>query len=315
MTDPNPEERALWHVPVMTEEIVGFLIDRGTRVIVDCTVGTGGHAEAMLDAAPADSTLLGFDLDEDALGISRTRLARFGDRVVLKKMNFKDLGAGIPADLEGRVSALLIDCGISRLQIVKSSRGFSFDRDGEIDMRFDRSAPLSAMSLLAGLDAEELAELIARFGEKTRSRRIARAIVRARDGGGLATTRDLAAAVKSVVRGRAAKTLARVFLAIRTRVNREMENLAGALEALAYVLAAGGRAGVIAYHGTEDLVVKRHFRKLSGKCICPPERLVCDCGKETLFKVLTPKPVVPSAEEVGRNPASRSARIRVVEKM
>jgi 16S rRNA (cytosine1402-N4)-methyltransferase len=182
-------------------------------------------------------------------------------------------------------------------------------------MRFDRSAPLSARLLLEEMDAPELGRLLWRFGEKARGKQIARAIMHARDSGRLATTADLARAVKSVVRGRAAKSLARVFLAIRTQVNREIENLSQVLEALPGVLATGGRAAVISYHGTEDLVTKRYFRKFSGRCICPPGRLICDCGKQRLFKVLTPKPVTPSAEEIRRNPASRSAKIRVVEKM
>lgn len=316
MIEPTSGEgRNIWHVPVMAEQVTRLLIKDTTGVIVDCTLGPGGHAEAMLAAAPGDSTLLGLDLDDDALALAAKRLSRFGDRVILKKMNFKDLGAGLPAGFMGKVDALLIDCGISTLQIVKPDRGFSFDRDGELDMRFDRSASISAASVLAKIDAGELRALLSEFGERARSGRMARAIIQARDGGRLDTTADLAAAVKSVVRGRAAKSLARVFLAIRARVNRELENLSDALEVLPQVLASGGRAAVIAYHGTEDLKVKRSFRRFSGKCICPPGRLVCDCGKQTWFKVLTPKPLTPSVEEIRRNPSSRSARIRVVEKM
>jgi 16S rRNA (cytosine1402-N4)-methyltransferase len=305
----------IWHVPVMAEEVTRFLIKDTTRIMVDCTLGLGGHAEAMLKAAPADSVLLGLDLDEDALGLAAKRLSGFGDRVVLKKMNFRDLGTGLPTGFMGKVNALLIDCGISMLQIVKPDRGFSFDRDGELDMRFDKSASVSAASVLARMDVAELGGLLSQFGEKTRSRRIARAIIQARDSGRLGTTADLSAVVKSVVRARAAKSLARVFLAIRAKVNRELENLSGALQALPEVLASGGRAAVIAYHGTEDRVVKQYFRKFSGRCICPPERVVCDCGKQAWFRVLTPKPFTPSVEETRRNPSSRSARIRVVEKM
>jgi 16S rRNA (cytosine1402-N4)-methyltransferase len=304
-----------WHLPVMVNEVARLLIGSGTKFILDCTVGLGGHAEAMLKAAPADASLLGLDLDDDALRLAAERLAVFGGRVVLKKMNFKDIGTGLPAGLTGKVSAVLIDCGISRLQIVKPDRGFSFDRNGELDMRFDRSASVSAASVLAKIDAQELGGLLSQFGEKTRSRRIARAVIEARDSGKLTTTADLSAVIKSVVRARAAKSLARVFLAIRSRVNRELENLSEALDALPRVLASGGRAAVIAYHGTEDRVVKQCFRKFSGKCVCPPERMVCDCGKHAWFTVLTPKPLTPSVEEMRRNPSSRSARIRVVEKM
>ncbi len=309
------EDSDTWHVPAMAEEVLRFLIRDTTRIIVDCTLGPGGHAEAMLKVAPPDSVLLGLDLDEDALGLAAERLSVFGDRVVLRKMNFKDLGTGLPAGFMGSVSALLIDCGISKLQIVKPDRGFSFDRNGELDMRFDKSASISAASVLARMDVAELGGLLWQFGEKTRSRRIARAIIQARDNGRLGTTADLSAVVKSVVRARAAKSLARVFLAIRSRVNRELENLSEVLEALPQVLASGGRAAVIAYHGTEDRIVKQSFRKFSGRCVCPPERVICDCGKQAWFEVLTPKPVTPSVEEMRHNPSSRSARIRVVEKM
>ncbi len=305
----------IWHVPAMADEVTWLLIRDTTRIIVDCTLGLGGHAEAMLMAAPADAMLLGLDLDEDALGLAAQRLSKFGDRVVLRKMNFKDLGTGLPAGFMGKVNALLIDCGISKLQIVKPDRGFSFDRDGELDMRFDKSASISAASVLARMDVAELGGLLSQFGERTRSRSIARAIIRARDNGRLGTTADLSAVVKSVVRAQAAKSLARVFLAIRSRVNRELENLSESLEALPRVLASGGRAAVIAYHGTEDRIVKQCFRKFSDRCVCPPERVVCNCGKQAWFKVLTPKPLTPSAEEMRRNPSSRSARIRVVEKM
>jgi 16S rRNA (cytosine1402-N4)-methyltransferase len=315
MTDANTGGRDLWHVPVMTGEVISLLVTESTGVMVDCTVGTGGHAETMLRAAPESAVLVGLDLDRDALQIAKRRLAYFGDRVILKHMNFKDLGKGLPIQFMGKVDALLIDCGISRLQIVQPERGFSFDREGAMDMRFDKSDGVSAKGLLDEIGVEELGRMLWLFGEKARCRKIARAIIRERDAGRLATTADLAGAVKSVVHGRAAKSLARVFLAIRARVNQELENLAEALGSLPDVLASGGRAAVIAYHGTEDRVVKQYFRKFSGRCICPPGRLTCDCGKERLFKVLTPKPVAPSAGEIERNPASRSARIRVVEKM
>jgi 16S rRNA (cytosine1402-N4)-methyltransferase len=308
-------EHQTWHVPVMAEEVQRYLVTTSTKVVVDCTLGTGGHAERLLEATSPDSLLIGIDLDDDALAIAAERLSRFGRRVVLKKMNFRHLAEAIPRDLLGKVDALLIDCGISMLQIVRSGRGFSFDRDGGLDMRFDQGADRTAASVLAHADRDDLRRLLTQFGEGANAGRISRAIVRMRDEGRLKTTGDLAEAVKTVVRARAAKSLARVFLAIRSRVNDELGNLAAALEALPEVLATGGRACVIAYHSSEDLVVKTHFKKYSGKCVCPPGRLVCDCGKAPLLKVLTPKPVVPTAEETRRNPSARSAKIRVVEKM
>ena len=302
-------------MPVMAEEVRDYLITQSTRLIVDCTVGTGGHAETLLKASPSDSTLIGIDLDRDALAIVRERLSRFGERVVLKQMNFRDLKSVIPPDLEGRVDALLIDCGISRLQIVTSDRGFSFDKEAPLDMRFDVRTGMTAAGALDGMDVGELKNLFTRFGERTTAGRIARAIVRLRDAGELVSTADLARAVKSVVRYKAAKSLARIFLAVRSLVNSEIENLRAALDVLPEVLGRGGRACVISYHSEEDRVVKTSFKKYSGKCVCPPGRPVCDCGRASVFKILTPKPISPSDGEIRDNPSARSAKIRVVEKM
>jgi 16S rRNA (cytosine1402-N4)-methyltransferase len=308
-------ESETWHVPVMVDEIRYYLVTDSTRLIVDCTVGTGGHAEALLQASSRDCIVIGFDLDADALAIASERLSRFGERVELKQMNFKDVKSGLPLSLHGKVDALLIDCGISRLQIVTSSRGFSFDTDAPLDMRFDASGGKTAAGVIEELDEGQLKSLIARFGERARAGRIARAIVKRREAGRLKTTGDLAAAVKSVVKERAAKSLARVFLAIRSYLSGELESLAEALDTLPSLLSTGGRACVITYHSLEDRIVKTSFRRQSGKCVCPPDRIVCDCGRAPLFKILTPKPISPTAGEIRSNSSARSAKIRVVEKM
>jgi 16S rRNA (cytosine1402-N4)-methyltransferase len=316
MKDRSPgREQDICHLPVMEEEVGKLLVRESTRLILDCTVGSGGHAAVMLEASPEQCVLYGIDLDDQALRLARRRLSRFGRKVILKRMNFKDLERALPQPLVGKVDALLIDCGISRLQIVTSSRGFSFDRDGALDMRFDLTATTTAASLLSSMGVAELKTLLVRFGERAKAGKIAAAVVKRREAGKLRTTLDLAEAVKSVVRSRAAKSLARTFLAIRTRVNCELENLAAALDALPHVLARGGRACVISYHSEEDRIVKRSFRRFSGRCVCPPGRIVCDCGKAAVFNVLTPKPLLPTADEIRRNPSARSAKARVVEKM
>ena len=268
----------------------------------------------MLGQARADAILVGIDLDGAAMAIARKRLSRFGDRVILRKANFRYLITAIPAKLVGKVDAVLIDCGISRLQIVTSSRGFSFDREGVLDMRFDTTIGKTAASILSDISVAQLSGMLAQFGERRAAKRVASAIIRLRDRGELVTSADLAKAVKSVVKVRAARSLARVFLAVRSYVNDELGSLAEALEVLPRVLSPGGRACVITYHSGEARIVKTAFRKYSGKCVCPPGRPVCDCGKASVFRVLTPKPVSPSAEEVRVNPSARSARIRVVER-
>jgi 16S rRNA (cytosine1402-N4)-methyltransferase len=299
----------------MVGEARQYLLRASTRVIVDCTVGTGGHADELLRASARNCCLIGIDLDDEALKIARLRLSRFGGRVILKKMNFANLESAVPQALGRRADAVLIDCGISKLQIVTSYRGFSFDRDGALDMRFDTAAPKTAKSFLEGVSAKELTELLRQFGERSKAKSIARAIARLRDTGSLGSTLDLTDAVKSVVRQKAAKSLARVFLAIRAVVNDELENLARALDVLPEVLTVGGRACVISYHSGEDRVVKTLFRKLSGRCVCPPGRMTCTCGKRALLRTLTRKPILPTPEEVALNPSARSAKMRVVEKM
>jgi 16S rRNA (cytosine1402-N4)-methyltransferase len=221
----------------------------------------------------------------------------------------------LPDDVVGHIDAIVADCGISKREIVTSTRGFSFDRDGALDMRFDATGGLTARSYLAEASAEELTTLFRQYGEAGHARRIARSIVARRDRGEMESTLDLARAVKAVVRARQAKSLARVFLAIRAAVNREMENLSKAITALPQAMGAGGRAAIIAYHSVEDRVVKTLFNRYSGKCACPPCSEVCSCGAKQVFRVLTPKPLVASPAEIESNPSARSAKLRVAEKM
>jgi len=306
------------HVPVMVEEVKHYLVRPSTRIMVDMTVGTGGHALELLRAAPDLTVLVGLDLDSDALETAARRLAEYKDRVILRKANFREvedvLEDALPGSL-GNIDALLVDCGISKKEIVESRRGFSFDREGDLDMRFDTSSAKTAKSFLRHMTIEELADLFRHYGEGAHARRIAKVLVARRDQGRLESTLDLAGAVKSVVRAKPAKSMARVFLAVRAAVNNEMENLAMAIEKVPRMLRSGGRVAVISYHSVEDRVVKTLFNKHSGKCVCPPGSLVCSCGKKQDLMVLTPKPLVPAREETASNPSARSAKLRVAEKM
>ncbi len=306
------EWSGLLHVPVMAEAVVDHLIKQSTRIIVDCTFGTGGHSLELLKRAPDSAFLIGIDLDDEALEIGSRRLSQYRSRILLKRGNFGQIST-ILGEYAGMVDALLIDCGVSRLQVIKPQRGFSFDREGPLDMRFDRSSGIDASRFLSQISFEQLSDLLLRFGEK-RGKEIARAILERREKGAIRTTSDLADAVKSVVRFKVAKSLARVFLAIRASANKELENLANALDSLPLLMNKGGRVCVISYHSLEDKIVKDAFRKYSGRCICPPGSLSCTCGRVEAFRVVTKKPLKPGSDEVRKNPWARSAKMRVMER-
>jgi 16S rRNA (cytosine1402-N4)-methyltransferase len=284
------------HVPVLLEPALEMLGVRPGGFYVDGTVGLGGHAVEVLRRSAPSGRLLGLDRDAETLARARDRLAPFGDRARLVHADWRTLPDRLGDE---RPDGVLLDLGVSSLQLDTPERGFSFRADGPLDMRMDRSAGLTAADLVNRLPERELADLIYRYGEERASRRIARAIVRARQKAHLRTTGELAAVVRAAA-GRARKpgrdpaTL--TFQALRIHVNRELEGLADALEAIAHRLAAGGRLVVIAFHSLEDREVKNALRDLAR-------------GE---FTLLTRKPVRPADEETARNPRARSARLRAL---
>jgi 16S rRNA (cytosine1402-N4)-methyltransferase len=268
--------------------------------VIDGTVGMGGHAEAILERSGDDVRLLGLDVDPEALDRSRDRLARFGDRVRLRRASFRDL-AGMAADEGvGETRAILLDLGVSSYQLDEAGRGFSFLADEPLDMRLDPASRPTAADLLNGLSEAELARVIFEYGDERHARRIARAIVRRRP---LATTGDLVAAVRGAVPRpawpRRLHVATRTFQAIRMAVNDEPGALRQALRDAPGLLAAGGRLGCIAFHSGEDRVVKQAFRTLARQG----------------FAELEPSPLVPGDDEVRANPRARSAKLRVLERL
>ncbi len=311
------------HVPVMTEEVLRFLDVRPGGRYIDATVGLGGHAEAILRASAPDGELLGLDRDPEALEFARTRLAPFGRRANLVHANFRDLGAIARAQGFEAVDGILFDLGVSSLQLGEAERGFSFALEGPLDMRMDPSSGgLTAADIVNTWSEAELAELLARYGEVRGARKIARAIVRARP---LRTTWELARAVEQAVGSARGQTkihpATKVFLALRIRVNGELDSLDAALPQAHSLLGFGpdgrhgGRLVIIAFHSLEDRLVKRYFQRESKDCLCPPGVPVCRCGHRATLRVLTPKAVRPSAEEVARNPRARSAVLRAAERL
>jgi 16S rRNA (cytosine1402-N4)-methyltransferase len=307
---------SLEHIPVLLTEVLEGLQIHSGGVYIDGTVGGGGHAVAILERIAPDGRLLGLDRDPQAVARAKKRLADFHESVQIIHAPYTRLEAlarqhgFVPAD------GVLLDLGFSTLQIDDPARGFAFRFDGPLDMRYNPSgdAPTAA-DLVNTLPEVELADLLWRYGEERHSRRIARAIGRSRP---LETTQQLAEVILAEV-GRGPDDrihpATRTFQALRIAVNHELEMLEAVLPQAVSVLRPGGRLAVIAFHSLEDRIVKHFFKREEQDCICPPELPVCRCDHEATLRVLTRKPLRPSDEEVSENPRSRSARLRVIEKL
>ncbi len=301
------------HIPVLYEEVLAWLQPHSGGLYVDATLGGGGHARGILVASRPDGRLLGLDADPSALSYASKPLEPFGDRVTLRAANFRQLGAVAGSLGIREVDGILIDLGLSSRQLDSAQRGFSFSLDGPLDMRMDQERGQSAADLVNSLPEAELSGILWRYGEERRARRIARAIVAARP---VMSTGQLADLVARVA-GRREKIhpATRTFQALRIAVNDELEALSQALPQARDLLRPQGRLVVIAFHSLEDRLVKQFYRQEASGCTCPPELPVCVCEHQATLKVLTPKPVRPTAGEIDQNPRSRSARLRVAERL
>ncbi len=302
------------HIPVLYDEVMVGLQPAPGRDWIDGTVGLGGHARGLLERSGPGGRLLGIDRDGEALEHAAAELAEFGERAVLREGEFRHL-AGL-ADAAGfrAVDGVLLDLGVSSLQLDRPERGFSFQADGPLDMRMSGQGGLTAADIVNQWSADELADVIYRYGEERRSRRVARAIMAARP---LRTTQDLARVVAGAVGGRSGgiHPATRTFQALRIAVNAELESLEEALPQAVALLRPGGRMAVISFHSLEDRIVKQFMARESRDCICPPRLPVCVCGHVATLEVVTRKPQRASEGEVERNPRSRSARLRVASRL
>lgn len=304
------------HDPVLYQEILELLEpNRPDGVLVDATVGLGGHAEGLLEQHPG-VRLLAIDRDPEALERSRARLSRFADRVTFVRGRHESLIDILKQSGIATVSGLLADLGVSSMQLDDATRGFSFRFEGPLDMRMG-SEGASAADLVNTLDEYELTRIIRDYGEEPMARRIARAIVAARDEERIETTARLAEVIRSVKKPRFKEidpsTL--TFQALRIATNEELVGLDRFVDDAVSVLEPGARVAIISFHSLEDRIVKRAFRRLEGECTCPPNMPVCGCGAKALVKILTGRPVTASEEEEERNPRSRSAKLRVAERV
>ncbi len=272
-------------------------------------MGGGGHAHGVLVASAPDGELLGIDADPMAVALAGEQLAEFGNRITLVQGNFADLEEIALEHGFCPVDGVLLDLGLSSMQLEAAGRGFSFQLDGPLDMRFGPSQMTTAADLVNTLSVEELADILFRYGEEPRSRRIARAIVAERP---INTTKELAALVERTVgRRRRLHPATRTFQALRMVVNEELECLAEALPQALRLLVPGGRLAIISFHSLEDRLVKQFFRNEARDCLCPPEVPICTCDHRAALGIVTKKPIRPSAEEVAANPRSRSAKLRI----
>ena len=318
MAEPLGGRGTLSHRPVLLRETIELLAAERGGLFVDCTVGLGGHSEAILQASP-DAQVLGIDRDEEALGLATERLAQYGSRFRIVHADFRELTRVLATAKVRQVRGVLADLGVSSLQLDSPSRGFSFRHEAPLDMRMDTSSGETAAELLGRLSEVEIANLIFEYGEEPRSRRIARGIVQRRERGQpVATTTDLANAVERAV-GRGNKRrihpATRTFQALRIAVNGELENLDRFLFDAVDHLEPAGRLAVISFHSLEDRIVKRTLQKLSGRCQCPPRLPKCICGARKAIDTLTKRAVAPSAKEIAENPRARSAKLRGAQKI
>ena len=302
------------HEPVMLREAIEGLAVRPGGSYIDATVGLGGHAEAILEAAQPGGRLLGIDADPNALDAAAGRLAHFGDAVVLARGNFREIAELCEAQGFVPVDGVLFDLGVSSLQLETPGRGFSFQRDEPLDMRMDPAAEVTAAEIVNDRDEAEIAGLIREYGEERRARAIARSIVAHRP---IHTTGELVNAVEQATgRGprRQIHPATLTFQALRIAVNQELDSLVIALPAARGLLAGvGSRLAVIAFHSLEDRAVKTYLRRESTDCICPPRIPVCICGHDASLRLITKRVRRPGSAEVARNPRARSARMRVAE--
>lgn len=302
------------HTPVLLRETLEALAVQPGGRYIDCTVGAGGHAAAILDHSSPGGQLLGIDADPEAIKVARARLEAYSGSCLLVNENFVNLEAiGIKYDFSP-VHGILIDLGLSSLQLASSERGFSFQHDGPLDMRISPDQKITAAGIINTSSESELAHIIRTYGEESYSRRIARHIVQERP---IETTLELVRIIEQAIGKKRDKIhpATKTFQALRIAVNQELEHLETALKQAMNLIGFKGRLVVISYHSLEDRIVKRFMQQESTDCICPPRTPVCICGHTARLRLITRKVISPSSTEIQLNPRSRSAKLRVAERI
>lgn len=308
------------HRPVLLDEVLDLLDIRSQGVYVDCTLGGGGHAAAILDRLESGGLLIGLDQDDDALAAAGSCLANCASQAgrLLVRSNFSELAAVMAENKITGADGILADLGVSSWQLDEAERGFAYNQDGPLDMRMDRRQPMTAARLVHTASEAELTRILQEYGEERYASRISRAIVARRDREPFATTRDLAELIRSAMpaaaRQESQHPAKRSFQALRIAINGELDVLRRFLDEAPSLLNEGGRLCIISFHSLEDRLVKDAFRTLMNPCICPRDLPMCACGRVSQGRVVTRRPVTASPPEQAVNPRSRSAHLRCFEK-
>ena len=301
------------HIPVLYQEVIEYLAPRSGGLFVDGTIGAGGHAAGILEASRPDGRLLGIDRDPEAVAFAAKKLSAYGERLTIARGSFGNLAQIAPKLGFGKVDGILLDLGLSSRQLANGDRGFSFSSNGPLDMRFDGGRGSTAADLVNGMSETELANILFKYGEERNSRQIAAAIVSQRP---VRFTSELTEIIESVSKRRGRRHPAtQVFQALRIAVNDELNELDQGLKSSITLLNMGARLAVISFHSLEDRLVKQFFRNKSRDCMCPPEQPICTCETKPTLRLITRKVVRPTDQEIISNPRSRSARLRVAERI
>ena len=307
------------HTSVLLEASLDMLAIEHVNLAVDCTLGGGGHSEAILKKLPPTGKLIGIDRDEAAILAAGKRLEPYGERFRAIRGNFFDIADLLQEHHVGKADAIIADLGVSSYQLDEAERGFSYQNDAPLDMRMDRRSDLSAYHIVNQYSHGELTRILKEYGEEKWASRIAQFILKAREEKPIETTGELSEIIKAAIpasaRRKGPHPAKRSFQAIRIEVNGELEHLGEALESMVSCLSLGGRAAIITFHSLEDRIVKQTFARLANPCTCPPKAPMCVCGKKPSVRLLSRKPVLPSAGEIEENPRARSAKLRGVEKI
>lgn len=313
------EQKGSIHVPVMKNEVLDNLITRKDGLYVDATLGMGGHTQAILEATKKKAKVIALDCDQQAIDIARGNLSKYNSSVIYRNSNFSEIDR-VLLDLEiGEVDGIVADLGMSSYQIDLSERGFSFIRDEKLDMRMDSRLRFTAFDLVNEMSSDEISKVLKEYGEERWSRKIAKKIIQKRSDQPISSSAELANLVSEAIPKKfhparihpATKT----FQAFRIAVNHELESIQEFIEKAIPFLKTGGRLVIISFHSLEDRLVKKQFQQFSSACICPPDMPRCGCGKRSELKIITKSPLVPSEAEVLNNPRSRSAKMRVGERL